>query len=160
MTRKPELTTPVDRYTSGGATLNPAARGWSRHPLHRAKLDGSFGINKRWDYWAVLAGDLVLSCLYSDVDHFGLVDIWWGELVSGESGGAAILVEAGVLAIPQVSGTRPLRVDHNGLALTIEDALGGTRLRASWTEADGPPGSFDIAVARPTGHESVNVVIP
>jgi hypothetical protein len=160
MTHEPELTEPVDLCTSNGATLNPAARGWSRHPLHRANLDGSFGINKRWDYWAVLAGDLVLSCVYSDIDHFGLVDVWWAALASGESGGAAILVEAGALAIPQVPGTRPLRVDRGGLALTIEDAPERTRLRASWAEADGRPGSFDIAVARPTGHESVNVVIP
>jgi hypothetical protein len=31
---------------------------------------------------------------------------------------------------------------------------------ASWTEADGRPGSFDIVVVQPDGLESVNVVIP
>ena len=52
MTHEPELTEPVDLCTPDGAALNPAARGWSRRPLHRANLDGRWGLNKRWDYWA------------------------------------------------------------------------------------------------------------
>jgi hypothetical protein len=51
-TLEPELTKPVDLCTADGS-LNPAARGWSRRPLHRANLDGRFGLNKRWDYWAI-----------------------------------------------------------------------------------------------------------
>jgi hypothetical protein len=160
MTHEPELTEPVDLCTPDGAALNPAARGWSRRPLHRANLDGSFGTNKRWDYWAVLAGDVVVSCVYSDIDHVGLADVWWADLVTGATGGTAILVGAGVLSLPEAPGTRPLRVDQDGLALAIEDAAGTTRLRATWTEGDGRAGTFDIAVDRPAGHESVNVVIP
>ena len=160
MTQEPELTEPVDLCTPDGSALNPAARGWSRHPLHRANLDGPWGSNKRWDYWAILAGDVVVSCVYSDIDVFGLADVWWADLLTGDSGGTAILVEAGVLSVPEVPGTRPLRVDEGGLALTIEDGAGWTRLRATWTEDDGRPGDFDITVDRPSGHESVNVVIP
>ena len=63
--------------------LNPAARGWSRQPLHRANLPARDGHNKRWDYWAVLAGDLVVSAVYSDVDRFGLADVYWADLVTG-----------------------------------------------------------------------------
>jgi len=160
MTHEPELTEPVDLCTPDGTALNPAARGWSRHPLHRANLHGSWGSNKRWDYWAVLAGDVVLSCVVSDIDHFGLADVWWADLVTGASGGTGILVEAGVLSVPEVPGTRPLRVDEDGLTLGIEDGAGSTRLRATWTESDGRPATFDITVGRPAGHESVNVVIP
>ena len=76
-THEPELTEPVDLCVADGTALNPAARGWSRFPLHRANLIGRFGSNKRWDYWAVLAGDLVISAVYSDIDHFGLADVWW-----------------------------------------------------------------------------------
>ena len=94
-TSERELTRPVDLCTADGSSLNPDARGWSRHPLHRANLDGRFGMNKRWDYWAILAGDLVVSSLYSDVDHFGLADVYWADLVTGESGGRAIVVPHG-----------------------------------------------------------------
>jgi hypothetical protein len=49
MTHGPELMAPVDHCAPDGATLNPAALGWSRHPMHRPNLAGSFGINKRCD---------------------------------------------------------------------------------------------------------------
>ena len=91
-TSERELTEPVDLCTADGALLNPSACGWSRHPLHRANLHGRFGANKRWDYWAILAGDLVVSCVYSDLDHFGLADVYWADLATAESGGHAIVV--------------------------------------------------------------------
>ena len=160
MTHETELTAPVDLCTPDGAALNPAARGWSRHPLHRANLDGPPGNNKRWDYWAFLAGDVVVSCVYSDIDVFGLADVWWADLASGESGGRSVLVPAGVLQLPEVPGTLPLHVDHDGLVLAIEDSVGTTRLTATWAEEDGGEGTFDITVERPAHHESVNVVIP
>jgi hypothetical protein len=160
MTHEPELTEPVDLCTPDGSRLNPDARGWSRRPLHRANLDGCWGRNKRWDYWAVLAGDLVVSCVYSDIDHIGLADVWWADLVSGESGGHGIIVERGVMHLPEQPGTEPLRIDRDGLDLELLDDGDGTRLRAAWTEPDGRPGRFDITVNRPPGHESLNVVIP
>ena len=89
-TSERELTRPVDLCTADGSLLNPDARGWSRHPLHRANLDGCFGVNKRWDYWAVLAGDLVLSSVYSNVDYIGLADVWWCDISTGETGGHGI----------------------------------------------------------------------
>ncbi len=161
MTHERELTEPVDLCTPDGAALNAAARGWSRRPLHRANLDGGWGANKRWDYWAVLAADVVVSCVYSDIDHLGLADVWWADLTTGESGGTAIVTESDVMHLPERCGTETLHVSRDGLDLTIgaEDA-DGTRLRASWTEPDGRAGHFDIVVTQPAGHESLNVVIP
>jgi hypothetical protein len=159
-THELELTQPVDLCVPDGSALNPAARGWSRRPLHRANLDGCFGVNKRWDYWAVLAGDLVVSAVYSDIDHFGLADVHWVDLVSGETGGKAILVPSEAVALPERPGTAPLVVDRDGLDLSITDDDGRTTLRAVWTEPDGRPARLDVVVALPPGHESLNVVIP
>jgi hypothetical protein len=159
-THEPELTEPVDLCTPDGSALNPAARGWSRRPLHRANLEGRHGRNKRWDYWAILAGDLVVSAVYSDIDHFGLADVYWVDLVTGETGGVGILAPAGALELPEHPGTAPLRVDQDGLDLQIVDDAAGTRLTATWTESDGRAGHVDIVVALPAGHESLNVVIP
>ncbi len=162
MTHEPELLEPVDLCTPDGERLAPGARGWSRRPLHRANIDGAAeGRNKRWDYWAVLAGDVVLSCVYSDIDVIGLADVWWADLSTGRSGGAGTITEPGVMRLPQVCGTADLVVDRDGLQLRIDaDRADGTRLRARWTEPDGRAGSFDVQVRRPPGHESVNVVIP
>jgi len=159
-THERELTDPVDLCTPAGAALNPAARGWSRRPLHRANLDGCFGSNKRWDYWAILAGDLVVSSVYSDLDHFGLADVWWVDLATGETGGRAVVVPSDAVALPERPGTAPLRVDRDGLDLEIVDDEAGTRLAATWAEADGRAGHLDVLVAQPPGHESLNVVIP
>jgi hypothetical protein len=161
VTHERELTEPVDLCTPDGAALNPDALGWSRHPLHRANLHGRWGINKQWDYWAVLAGDLIVSCVYSDVDHIGLADVYWADLVTGESGGHGIVVAtADGMSLPEVPGTAPLRVDRDGLDLELVDDDEGTHLRAAWTEPDGRAGRFDITVFLPAGHESLNVVIP
>ena len=159
-THEHELTEPVDLCTADGTALNPAAKGWSRFPLHRANLAGRFGSNKRWDYWAILAGDLVISAVYSDIDRLGLADVWWVDLISGETGGHAIVVAADAIDLPEVPGTAPLEVNRDGLDLSIVDDRTGTRLRAAWTEPDGRPGSLDVHVALPEGHQSVNVMIP
>jgi hypothetical protein len=160
-THENELTEPVDLCTPDGDRLDPAARGWSRRPLHRANLRGRFGENKRWDYWAVLAGDLVVSSVYADVDHLGLADVWWCDLPSGTTGGGGIVtVGNDDFDLPDEPGTAPLHVARDGFALDIVDDAAGTRLTASWTEPDGRPGRLDVHVALPPGHESLNVVIP
>jgi hypothetical protein len=159
-THELELTGPVDLCTPDGSVLNPAARGWSRRPLHRANLDGRFGSNKRWDYWAILAGDLVVSTLYSDVDRFGLADVYWADLVTGEAGGHAVIVPADAVSLPERPGTAPLLIDRDGLDLRLTDDERGTHIAARWREDDGRAGTLDLVVARPPGHESLNVVIP
>ena len=161
-TSERELTEPVDLCTPDGAppqSRRPGLVAPSVAP--RQPRSGATASNKRWDYWAVLAGDLVVSSVYSDIDHFGLADVWWADLATQETGGRAILVPAGGgIALPEVPGTAPLTVDRDGLDLRITDDDAGTRLRATWTEDDGRPGRLDVTVALPPGHESLNVVIP
>ncbi len=159
-THERELTGAVELCTADGSLLNPAARGWSRRPLHRANLHGRVGVNKRWDYWAILAGDLVVTSVYSDIDRFGLADVYWVDLVSGESGGHAIVVPAESMELPELPGTAPLAVNRDGLDLCISDDEAGTHLVAAWREPDGRAGRLDVTVELPAGHESLNVVIP
>jgi len=159
-THERELTAPVDLCTPDGLRLNPDARGWSRQPLHRANLLGRFGDNKRWDYWAILAGDLIVSITYADIDHLGLADVYWADLATSETGGQGIVVGAGEgISLPDVPASRPLTIVHESLDLRIDDDARGTRLVASWNEADGTPARLDALVELAAGHESVNVVI-
>ena len=159
-THEPELTEPVDLCVADGSSLNPSARGWSRKPLHRANLDGCFGVNKRWDYWAFLAGDLVVSAVYSNIDHFGLADVYWVDLVTGETGGQAILTPADALHLPERPGTAPLVVDRDGLPRRGAEEGAGPRLLGAGEGAGGRRGRLDVLVEAPAGHESLNVVIP
>jgi hypothetical protein len=160
VTHENELTGEVDLCTADGS-LNRDALGWSRTPLHRANLTGHFGRNKRWDYWAVLAGDLVLSSVYADIDHFGLADVWWADMAESSTGGKGVVTAGNDdFHLPERPGTAPLHIDRDGFVLDIVDDGTGTRLGATWTEPDGRPGHLDVQVANPPGHESLNVVIP
>lgn len=159
-THERELTAPVDLCTASG-TLAADARGWSRVPLHTCNLTGRFGRNKRWDYWGILAGDLAISCTFSNVDYLGIVDVWWCELATGRTGGRAANVPFGRgIRLPDRPGTEPLHFESRRLVVDLVDDDGGTQLRVYWTERDGTPGRLDAYVELPAGHESLNVVIP
>lgn len=160
-THERELHVPVDLCTPDGRQLNPAARGWSRHPLHRANLRGGWGRTKRWDYWAVLAGDLALAVTYADVDYLGMATIWWADLATGATGGRDVTLPlARGVALPDEPGTVPLTYRGAYASLDIVDGPDGTAIDATWTQKDGRQGRMSLHVALPDGHESVNVVIP
>ena len=159
-THELELTEPIDLCTSDGLRPNPLALGWSRVPLHRANLDGYFGRNKRWDYWAILAGDLLISATFADLDTFCLIDLGWINCAEGTSGGQSTIAAHGTFVMPEQPGTTTISVDVDGLKLTIADVPEVTTFSATWTEADGTPGKLAARVEKPVGLESLNVVIP
>ncbi len=170
-THEPELLAPVDLCTPDGARLAPTARGWSRHPLHRANLRGRRFRTKKWDYWAILAGDLAVGLVYADVGYLGLASIWWGDLTTGRTGGRDLAVPlGGRLQLPAEPGTAPLVIDSKHLKMRLEDLSSSvvgpaTRLRVEWDEpaprgARGDEGELDVLVSKPDGHESLSVVIP
>jgi hypothetical protein len=160
-THERELTAPVDLCEPGGRRLDPAAIGWSRRPLQRANLRGVWGRTKRWDYWALLAGDLVVGITYADVDYVGIAGLAWADLASGRSGGREVVVPlARGIELPEQPGSAPLRFRGRRLELDLVDGASGTALRARWGERDGRAGALDAEVALPVGHESLNVVVP
>ncbi|MBK9180949.1 MAG: DUF2804 domain-containing protein [Acidimicrobiales bacterium] len=160
-THERERTEPGDLCRPDGRTLDPAALGWARRPLLRANLRGGWGRTKRWDYWAILAGDLAVAVTYADVDYLGIAAVWWAHLPSGRTGGRELTVPfARGLHLPEVPGHEPLRWEGRGLHLELTDDGDGTRLVGAWRERDGRAGLLDATVALPVGHESLDVVIP
>src|SRR5512147_792678 len=79
-----ELTAGVDLCTPDGR-LDRAAVGWSRRPLHRCRLPGSWGRRKRWDFWGITGPDFALSLTYAHLDYLGIVDVWFRDLATGRS---------------------------------------------------------------------------
>ena len=125
-THEREITEPVDLCTANGRRLHPDAIGWSRHPILTANLRGSWGRNKRWDYWAILAGDLAIAVTYADVDYLGMASIWWCDLATGRTGGRDNNIPGAFgLDLPDLPGTAPLRWSNRrgGVALVDDDGV-------------------------------------
>lgn len=159
-THEREITAAVDLCLPDGRTLAPGARGWSRVPLHTANLRGGWGRTKRWDYWCVLAHDLVVSLTYADVDYIGLANVWWLDPSTGVTGGAdCTLPLARGISLPDRPASSPLVYAGGDTRVRIVDDEAGTTITAAWSEK-GAPAQLDLRVDLPRGHESLNVVIP
>ena len=79
-----ELSSPVSLCGRSGQ-LNPAAVGWSRHPLHTCNLSGHWLRKKRWNYWCVTGKDAMFSITISDIDYAGVVFAYYLDFRTGES---------------------------------------------------------------------------
>src|SRR5205823_2527151 len=129
--RERELTEPVDLCTRDGR-LNRAAVGWSRQPVHRCALPGSWGRRKRWDYWCVATPSHVLSVTYADVDYLGLADVWFLDTASGRTANrSAISPMARGFSLPDRVAGASMSFDSRGLRLAIAEERAGTRLTAA-----------------------------
>ncbi len=159
-THEREITRAVDLCLPDGRTLAPDAKGWSRVPLHTANLRGGWGRTKRWDYWCVLARDLIVSVTYADVDYLGMANVWWLEPATGVTGGVDHnLPLARGVALPDRPGSEPLSYTGRTSSVKLVDDARGTTITASWIE-NGQPAQLDLRVELPAEHESLNVVIP
>ncbi|MEI2716026.1 MAG: DUF2804 domain-containing protein [Candidatus Nanopelagicales bacterium] len=152
LSHEPEITLPVDLCAPQGS-LNPAAVGWTRKPLHRANLTG-WGRTKRWEYWCVQGPDHVLALTVSSIDYLALHTVWFMTYDGVEIDKTAI-IPLGRVALPQRSGDGEVGVRSAGVQIRIEPLDDTIRLRAKTDRI-----SADVTVTRPPGHESLGVVIP
>jgi hypothetical protein len=171
-----ELLSPVQLCDPGKpGSLNPAAVGWSRRPLHRCNLSGSWPRKKRWNYWAFMTDTHLFSLTVSNIDYAGLAFIYLADFESGSVHEETVLTPFGRgcelpehvyedvrfesrklrISIEQVD-RQPVAVDESGLpgcprtvSFCVEAAsFGGQPLRA------------ELEASYPFEHETLNVVVP
>ena len=153
-----ELTGPVDLCI--GRRLAPDARGWSRVPALRANLRGAWGRKKRWDYWCVMTPEVVVALTYADIDYAGLATCWILDRADGTSTTATTLRPfARGIELPEQVCTGVMSIDDPAISMRIEEHDDATLLSARAPSASGDV-AVDLEVAKPVGHESLNVVIP
>ncbi|AGJ55759.1 hypothetical protein F750_3290 [Streptomyces sp. PAMC 26508] len=168
-THEHEITEPVDLCLPDGS-LNPAAVGWSRKPLHRANLRG-WGRTKRWEYWCVTTPTHLVALTVSDLDFLALNTVYVLEFGTGgrEFECSSIVPAARGVRLPDsVAGAPgsedvvvgPARPTGNKVRVEIRDENAGTRLRARCLTRERLPLEVDLLVSRPEGHESLSVVVP
>jgi hypothetical protein len=147
-----EITSAVALCTSRGR-LDPAAVGWSRHPLHTANLRG-WGRTKRFDYWGIVTPDVIVGLTIASLDYVGHVSI---VVVDRRTGSETIVSGLAPLARsfehPDRCGVGLTRGRAQGLSLSFSSSPAGSRL-----EAEGP-GVRVVADVGP-GAECLAVVVP
>jgi len=159
-THERELTEP-SVLTDAHGCLRPGAIGWSRRPLHDARLRGSLGRKKRWTYWGVLGPDFFLALTLADIDYLGLATASFVRLSAKKLvERVAVTPLARGISLPDAAQGGRLRFDGVGLHLGMEDDGQDTRLTARLATLGGDRLDAEVLVRRPDGHESVNVVIP
>lgn len=140
--------------------LDRDAVGWSRRPLHRCNLSGSWPRKKRWDYWCVTSDDFVLSITYAHFDYLGIADVWFMLNASPRPIQKSVpLPFAPGFSSPDTVEGGAIRFDALGLRLAMLPDAGGTRLQVSFLTG-GQPFEADVYVERPPGHETLSVLVP
>lgn len=153
-----EITQRVSLTTSDGH-LNPEAVGWSRKPLHDTSGipgRGSWGRNKRWEYWNVMTPSHILAFTVSCVDYMSLHSVWVLDRATGAAIDTTVISPGGRSAtLPASLGDGIARARTGKISLEIEETADGTRLVGR-----APRVSFSVHAGRPDGHESLGVVVP
>jgi hypothetical protein len=153
-----EITEPIDLCGADGK-LNRDAVAWSRHPLHRCNLPDSLARKKKWNYWAVTSDDMLFSATIADIERLQVGGAYFFDRRSKLHIETGLVQPAGTIVMPEgIGGDIALETERMSVALTDEGA--GTRIRVRCDDFGGRKLVADIAVARPAGHETLNVVIP
>ena len=151
-----EITEPVEMCRPDG-TLDDAAVGWTRTPLHRSRIPGR-GRTKRWEYWCVQSPELVLALTVSDLDYAALCSVWVLDLTATDGPretGVSRLLPLRRIPMPERSGGGPVRIEHRGFLVEAVPTATGVHLSARAEDVEA-----DVAVTRPAGHEALGVVVP
>jgi hypothetical protein len=154
---EPELTHAVDLCDAHGR-LNPAAVGWSRHPLVRANLSRHWLRKKRWNFWNWIAPHFVLSVTLADIDYAAFCDVTFTDFDTQQATTAMAFTMPGSFAMPEhVEQT----IRFRSKAIEYSNVNDGSTLAiAVRATAKGIPITGDFVVTMPQGHESLNIVVP
>jgi hypothetical protein len=159
MSTEREILAPT--HLCDGRKLARSARGWSRAPKLRANLRGAWGRKKRWDYWCVITPQVIVTMVVADIDYAGLANCWVLDRSDQAQATAGVLrpFSRGI-SLPDQVCTGTVEVSDESFLLRIEETDEATRLMSTAVRSALGPISIDVTVAKPTDHESLNVVIP
>lgn len=158
-----ELENPVDLCDAKGR-LNPAAVGWSRHPIQRCNLSGAWPRKKRWNYWAFTTETHLFSVTVSNLDYLGLAFVYVADFAGRSIVEETIVTPLGRgCPLPDEVG-RDVHFDRSGLAIAMthvrESAGHAVRFHVAMPRFGGRGLVADLVAIYPPGHETLSVTVP
>lgn len=159
-THERELTGPPIGLCTSNGRLNREAVGWSRHPLHRCNLTGSWGRKKKWNYWCITSPRHLFSVTLSTLDYAGLAFLYYLDFETKDFHEHSVLVPlARGCNMPETVG-EDIVFEHAAAGLAFRHRPGGIHLTAAAPDFRGQKLRADIDVRYPEGHETLSVVVP
>jgi len=154
---EPEITSPVDLCLNDG-TLNPAAVGWTRRPIHRANLKG-WGRNKRFEYWCITTPEIVIALNVSHSDYRVTIAAFFldrAKLTGFPEAEIHWLPPRGrVDSMPERSGAGPVVGRGDRMLIEMLPEAGRTILRGRTDRLQ-----VELEVTEAPDHQCMCVVVP
>jgi len=154
---EPELTRSVDLCDLCGQ-LNPASVGWSRQPLVHANLSGHWLRKKRWNFWNWIAPNFVLSVTLADIDYVALCAVDFTDFDTKQTVSTIAVKPPGSIALPE-HVERTVRFASRTIEYANANDGGNLNVTLHVT-ARSMPIAAEFVVTKPTGHETLNIVVP
>lgn len=142
-------------------TLNRAALGWSRQPLHRCTLHGPWLRQKRWDAWGIASPDYFVMLGVMNLDYANLAAVYVYDRRQNKlhPHSARHLGGRGCEHSDTVTGL--CRFEHPAAEVRIDSTERQITFRVRCPQSRGAEAIELEAVAqRPADLESLNLVIP
>lgn len=153
-----EISEPLDLCDASGR-LNQAARGWARQPLIRANLSGHWPRKKRWNFWNWICPRFVFSVTLADIDYAAFCAVSFTDFETRETTSGTAFTWPQSFAMPaQVE--RPVQFRNRLTEYSNDNNGADIAVRFRGRAKDGTPIAADFCVSKPSGHESLTVVVP
>lgn len=158
-----ELTEPIDLCDAKGR-LNPSAIGWSRRPLHRCNLSGSWPRKKRWNYWAFTTPTHLFSVTVSNIDYIGLAFVYVADFARGTVVEETVVAPLGLGCDLADEVDEDVHFQRAGLEISIEhknqETEHSVQFRVVMPRFGGRGLIADLVASYPVDHDTLNVVVP
>jgi hypothetical protein len=158
-TREPEITNPVMLCTAKGR-LRRKSVGWSRQPLHTCNISGHWLRRKKWNYWAITSDKYLFSVTLGNLDYLGIVFVYFLDFETKRFIEQTVTAPLGIGCEMPNTVEAPIDFRSKKMNVLLDDTLRSVGIHVDAPQFGRGPLAADIAVTRPAGHETLNVVIP
>jgi len=140
--------------------LNPAAVGWSRQPVYRCNLSGSWLRKKKWNYWCITGPDCLFSVTVSNIDYAGLVFMYYLDFEIKDFLDKSVMIPFGRGCELPETVNETVEFEHQEMKVSLIHHGDQLNIKVACPDIQGQALEADLRVYYPDGHETINVVIP
>jgi hypothetical protein len=140
--------------------LNRAAIGWARRPLFDPHLPRSASRVHAFDYWCVINRSCALTVLLADVRFAGVALLSFQDLAARRPVERVHVRPFGLPCAMPPTPHGEMAVRALGFELSLRPSGRDLHIEGHARTLLGARITVDVVIARPEGHETINVLVP